>query len=340
MSVQTARVSDHAADQENDGFAANRIDVLQSHGVNASDVDKLKAAGIHSVEGLQMATKKQVLEVRGITEARYASLISAASTVSDRTAGAFKSAADVKTAFQACKYHVSTGSSELDTLLGGGMESGSLTEIYGEYRTGKTQLCMTMAITAQINSTRPGKVAYIDTEGTFMPKRLEAVAERFQVDFDAALGNILVCRAYNVDQQQEVLAHLEAKLCEEDSMSLVIVDSIMSLWRTDFCGRGELSERQQKLGKYLNALKQIAERHNIAVVYTNVVMSDPSGGMTFVADPKKPAGGHVLAHASNTRVSLRKGRDTERIAKLVDSSHLPEGEARFFISNNGVADSD
>jgi len=348
--AQAAAADEHAQGQEceeKDGdteteWAAHKVELLQKFNINAADIDKLKQFGnIHSVEALQMATKKDILNVRGITEARYTALMQAAENVNQVTCGKFRNAIDVGAMFDKLKFHVSSGSSELDLLLGGGVESRSLTEVYGEFRTGKTQLCLTAAVTAQINDKHPGKVMYIDTEGTFRKDRIVQICNRFQVDSDTALENIFHARPYNVDKLEESLLQAEALICDgEGNISLIIIDSIMSLFRCDFSGRGELSERQQRLGKFLNVLKQIAERHNVAVLYSNQVMSDPSGGLTFVSDPKKPTGGHVLAHASSTRISLRKGRDTERIAKLVDSSSMPEGEARFFLTVGGVADSD
>jgi len=133
---------------------------------------------------------------------------------------------------------------------------------------------------------------------------------------------------------------VEALIDKDDGTpySMVIIDSLTALWRVDYSGRGELSERQQRLGKFLNGLRKLAERHNLAVLYTNQVMSDPSGGMSFVQDPKKPVGGHVVAHASNTRIHLRKGRDAERIAKLVDSPTLAEADATFLLGAGGVGD--
>lgn len=331
--------------KEGDGTApwvAHRLEELQKFNVNAADIDKLKQFGkIFSVEEVLMAPKKRILEVRGITEARYASLIQAAENVTQRSGGGFQNASDVDLSSKKLQFHVSTGSSELDALLGGGIESSSLTEVYGEFRTGKTQICMTVAVTAQINAKHPGKVIYVDTENSFRSERIRQICTRFDVDPETTLDNIVVARVFSVDQQEELLFHAEALICEgEGDVSLLIIDSIMALFRCDYSGRGELSERQQRLGKFLNMLKQISERHNIAVLYSNQVMSDPSGGLTFVADPKKPTGGHVLAHASNTRIMLRKGRDTERIAKLIDSPNRPEGDARFFISGVGIADSD
>lgn len=115
-----------------------------------------------------------------------------------------------------------------------------------------------------------------------------------------------------------------------------MVDSIISLFRTDFSGRGELGERQQRLNQMLAKLTRIGEEYNVAIFITNQMMADPGATMTFVADPKKPVGGHVLAHASATRVALRKGRNETRIAKIYDSPDLPEAEATYAITSGGI----
>ncbi|CAE7735421.1 LIM15 [Symbiodinium sp. KB8] len=130
-----------------------------------------------------------------------------------------------------------------------------------------------------------------------------------------------------------------AKLAEEESpIRLLIIDSIIALFRVDFSGRGELSERQQKMGKHMSLLKKIAEEFNIAVLIVNQVQADP-GGM-LMADTRKPVGGHVLAHASTTRLYLRKGKGNVRICKIYDSPNLPEAEAQFAISPEGIQDAD
>ena len=124
-------------------------------------------------------------------------------------------------------------------------------------------------------------------------------------------------------------------MAEEGCFKLLIVDSILSLFKVDYQGRGELADRQQKLGLYMSRLRKMSEEFNIAIVFTNQVMSDP-GGMSFVSDPKKPAGGHVLAHATTTRISLRKGKGEQRVAKVVMSPSMPEGEASFSLGADGV----
>ena len=124
-------------------------------------------------------------------------------------------------------------------------------------------------------------------------------------------------------------------MAEEGCFKLLIVDSILSLFRVDFQARGELADRQQKLGLYMSRLRKISEEFNVSVVFTNHVMSDP-GGMSFVADPKKACGGHVLAHATTSRISLRKGKGEQRVAKLIMSPSMPEAEASFSLSSDGV----
>ncbi|KAF8062765.1 PAPS4 [Scenedesmus sp. PABB004] len=274
---------------------------------------------------------------------------------------------------------VSTGAAALDTLLGGGMESKSITELYGEFRTGKTQLCHTMCVTVQLPISQGGgaaKAAYIDTE---------AIAARYNLDPQAVLDNVrapacarapaaqparprrarrgslrggaaaapqvIWARAHNVENQEALLSmhavHAVARArgaprtctggaCRPAARgarpagahSAERAAAPAAARRTDFTGRGELAERQQRLGQFLAGLKRMAEEFNLAVVVTNQVMSDPGGGMTFVVDPKKPVGGHVLAHAVTQRIYLRKGKAEQRVAKVVDSPSLGAARAR------------
>ncbi|CAD2216532.1 meiotic recombination protein DMC1 [Angomonas deanei] len=235
---------------------------------------------------------------------------------------------------------MTTGSTALDQLLGGGIESRSITEAFGEFRTGKTQIAHTLCVTCQLPTSMGGgngKAVYIDTEGTFRPERIKPIAERFGLDNAAILENIMVARAYTHEHQAHLLSLVAAKMAE-DQFSLLVVDSITALFRVDFSGRGELAERQQKLGKMLSHLMKIAEEYNVAVFITNQVVSDPGGASMFVADPKKPVGGHILAHASTTRLSLRKGRGDQRVCKIFDSPSLPEAECVYSISDQGIVD--
>ena len=185
-----------------------------------------------------------------------------------------------------------------------------------------------------------GRVAYIDTEGTFRPDRIRSIAERYGVDADTCLENISYARALNSEHQIELVEQLGNELAE-GTFRLLIVDSIMACFRVDYSGRGELNERQQKLNQHLSNLTRVAEDYNIAVFLTNQVQSDPGASALFAAaDGRKPVGGHVLAHASATRILLRKGRGEERVAKLQDSPNMPEKECVYVIGEGGIKDTD
>ncbi|KAG1173506.1 hypothetical protein G6F70_005804 [Rhizopus microsporus] len=322
-----------AAQQENETTKSSQeqlfyteIDDLQAHGIGVADITKLKTAGLCTVRGVQMTTKRALLKIKGLSETKGPGFVTAKQVAVQREK----------------VVRISTGSKQLDSLLGGGIQTMSLTEAFGEYRTGKTQLAHTLCVQVQLSPEEGGansKAAYIDTEGTFRPDRISAIADRYGVDPDIVLDNIVVARVWNSDQQMELISELAAHFAEQrGTYRLLVIDSIISLFRCDYSGRGELADRQQKLNQMLNRLQKISEEYNIAVFMTNQVSSDPGGGMTFVADPKKPVGGHVLAHASSTRIYLRKGRGEERVAKLFDSPDMPESEAKYAINSGGIVD--
>ncbi|KAL8287000.1 hypothetical protein RQP46_004006 [Phenoliferia psychrophenolica] len=325
------------------------IDSLQEHGISAQDLTKLKAAGYATVLGVIQATRKSLTKIKGLSEikvdkikasrcrrpqlpgcsnqSRFSTLQDAANKVSPQV---FITGAECAVRREKV-ISITTGSKSFDAMLGGGIQTQSMTEVYGEFRTGKTQLCHTLCVTAQLPVDMgggEGKVAYIDTEGTFRPDRIKAIAERFNVDPVAALENIVFARAHNSEHQMELITQLAAKFAEEQGVyRLLIVDSILALFRVDFSGRGELADRQQKLNQMLSRLTRISEEFNVAIFVANQVQSDPGANAMFAGADKKPIGGHVMAHASATRVYLRKGRGEERVAKLADSPDQPEGEA-------------
>lgn len=312
------------------------IEDLQTHGVSLPDILKLKQSGVCTIKGVLMVTRRNLLKIKGMSEQKVDKIKEIASKV----LGTNFMTATVYAQKREQVIKISTGSTDFDNLLGGGVQTMSITEVFGEFRTGKTQLCMTMCITIQLEAEKGGcrgKAAFIDTEGTFRPERLKEIAMKHGLDPDSALENVIFARAYNSEHQNELLNALSVKFSEDPGQyKLLIVDSIISLFRTDFSGRGELGERQQKLNLFLAKLMRIAEEFNIAVLITNQMMADPGANMTFVADPKKPIGGHVLAHASTTRVYLRKGRGETRIAKIYDSPDVPESEAVYAITQGGI----
>ncbi|XP_017560930.1 meiotic recombination protein DMC1/LIM15 homolog isoform X1 [Pygocentrus nattereri] len=345
-SVEDQVVEDEAGYQDDEVSFFQDIDLLQKYGINMADIKKLKSVGICTVKGIQMTTRRALCNVKGLSEAKVDKIKEAAGKL---LITGFQTASEYSMKRRQV-FHITTGSLEFDKLLGGGIESMAITEAFGEFRTGKTQLSHTLCVTAQLpgeDGYSGGKVIFIDTENTFRPDRLKDIAERFNVDHEAVLDNVLYARAYTSEHQMELLDFVAAKFHEEGGVFKLlvrretkdkIIDSIMALFRVDFSGRGELAERQQKLAQMLSRLQKISEEYNVAVFVTNQMTADPGAGMTFQADPKKPIGGHILAHASTTRLSLRKGRGETRIAKIFDSPDMPENEATFAITPGGVAD--
>ncbi|XP_041354399.1 DNA repair protein RAD51 homolog 1 [Gigantopelta aegis] len=336
MSAQAAAQAATVLEAEDETFGPLPIVRLEGNGLTGSDIKKLEEAGFFTVEAVAFVPKKMLLSIKGISEAKADKLLAEAAKL-------------VPMGFTtATEFHqkrseiiqVTTGSKELDKLLQGGVETGSITEVFGEFRTGKTQLCHTLAVTCQLPIDMgggEGKAMYIDTEGTFRPERLLAVAERYSLSGSDVLDNVAYARAYNSDHQSQLLIQAAAMMAES-RYALLIVDSATALYRTDYSGRGELSARQMHLGRFLRMLLRLADEFGVAVLITNQVVAQVDGASMFAADPKKPIGGNIIAHASTTRLYLRKGRGETRICKIYDSPCLPEAEAMFAINPDGIGD--
>ena len=324
------------AQDEEEQFGPLLVATLEQHGIAATDVKKLVGAGFYTVESVVYAPKKKLMEVKGISEQKADKIQLEAMKL---VPTGFTTATEMHLK-RSQIIQITTGSKELDKLLNGGFETGSITELFGEFRTGKSQLCHTIAVTCQLpidNGGAEGKCLYIDTEGTFRPERLLAVAERFGLQGNDVLDNVAYARAYNSDHQLTLLTQAAAMM-SESRYAVVVVDSATALYRTDYSGRGELSSRQMHLAQFLRTLLRLADEFGVAVVVTNQVVAQVDGSAMFQADPKKPIGGNIMAHASTTRISLRKGRGEQRVAKIYDSPCLPEGEATFAINADGVGD--
>jgi len=235
--------------------------------------------------------------------------------------------------------YITTGSKELDTLLGGrGIQSRAITEAFGAFGSGKTQLGSTLAVRTQLpieNGGANGKTVFIDTEGTFRPARIKQIAEGLGANPEKVLKNILVARAFNADHQILLLEKISEMIKNGEPIKLLIIDSLTAHFRAEFSGRGELADRQQKLNKYLHNLMKIAETYNLAVYVTNQVMANPA---QMFGDPTQAVGGNIVGHASTYRLYLRRGKQGSRVAKLIDSPDLPDNEAIFFVTEKGVVD--
>jgi len=232
---------------------------------------------------------------------------------------------------------IRTGSKSLDELLGGGIETQSITETYGRFGSSKTQLAFQLAVNVQLPVEQGGlngNCLFIDTENTFRPNRIIQITEALKLDPKKVLKRIFVARAYNSDHQ--VLLVEKAKdMIEKNNIRLLIVDSLTSHFRADYMGRGELAPRQQKLNKHLHTLQRLADTFNMAIYVTNQVLANPA---IMFGDPTTAVGGHVLAHQTSVRIYLRKSTGEKKIAKIMDSPDLPPGECVFKVLPEGIRD--
>ena len=307
-------------------------------GVGPATANRLIEAGYATLEAIAVATPQELSAAAGIPITTAQRIIKAAREALDIR---FKTALEVKKERMQTR-KITTGSRNLDDLLGGGIETKTITEFFGEFGSGKTQICHQVAVNVQLpvekgGLSTPDKVAkavYIDTEGTFRWERVEAMSKRWGLDPDEVMSNILYIRAINSDHQMAIVDEL-FNIVPKENIKLVVVDSVTGHFRAEYPGRENLAARQQKLNRHLHQLSRLAEIYDVAVIITNQVMAKPD---VFYGDPTQAVGGHVLYHAPGVRVQLRKSRGNKRIARIVDAPHLPEGEAVFMITDYGVAD--
>jgi DNA repair protein RadA len=303
-------------------------------GIGEATLKKLKDSGIMSIRALAMMPKSKLMEDAGIGDKTAEKLIKLAQDVEKM---GFRSADAIWEKRKVLK-KITSGSQSLDDLLAGGFETGALTELFGEYRTGKTQIAHQLCVNVQLPIEQgglEGNALYIDTEGTFRPERIIQMSEAKEIDYNQALRNITIGRAYNSDHQI-LLVRDAPKVIDERNIKLIIVDSLISHFRSEYIGRGTLAPRQQILNSHIHDLLRLTEMYNeLAVVVTNQVSAKPD---VFYGNPITHTGGHIVAHGATIRIYLRKGKGEQRVAKVVDAPHLPEEEAIFSITEDGIAD--
>jgi len=332
MLAKTIEVEMEVPEKETKAKDAKDQEVRYLPGVGPATAEKLSTVGYDNVLSIAVATPGELVDAAGVTEATARKMINAAR---DKMEMGFESADEIMKKRENIE-RISTGSEMFDTMLGGGMETGAITEIFSEFGGGKTQMGHIFAINVQKMKEEKDPIAvYIDTENTFRPERIKQLATGAGMDPDAVLKNIKVARAYNSDHQMLLAEKVVDLIKKGNNVKLVIVDSLTAHFRAEFIGRGTLAERQQKLNKHMHTLLKLADQYNVAVYVTNQVMSRPD---VFFGDPTTAIGGHIVAHASTFRIYLRKGKKGSRVAKLVDSPNLPEGEANFFVEQGGLRD--
>ncbi len=309
------------------------IEIEDLPGVGPMTADKLRDAGYDTIMSIAVAPTSELSESSGMSAASATKAQIAARNAMDM---GFITGTELVERRKTIE-RMTTGSEDFDGLLGGGIETQSITEAFGEFGSGKSQLAMMLAITCQLPKKDGGlnrDILFIDTENTFRPERITQMCETRGLNPKKILSRIMVARAYTSDHQMLLVDKVDEVINKHGKdIGLIIVDSLMSLFRSEYAGRGTLAVRQQKLNRHLHSLQRMADKHNLAIYLTNQVQSNPA---VFFGNPTKAIGGHILGHASQFRIYLRKGKAGKRVARLVDSPYLPEGEIIFNITEKGI----
>ena len=300
-------------------------------GVGAATAEKLIAVGYTDLMSIAVASPSELIDATGMGDALAKKMIAVARSSLEM---GFESGEELLKRREKVQ-RIKTGSKNFDALLGGGLETGAIVECFGEFGSGKTQIGHVLAVNSQ-SIDKDAVAVYIDTENTFRPERIIQIAKGAGLDEEQVLKNIKVARAYNSDHQMLLAEKIEDLIKKQGlNVKVVIIDSLTAHFRAEFIGRGTLADRQQKLNKHMHVLLKLADTHNLCVYVTNQVMSKPD---MFFGDPTQAIGGHIVAHASTFRVYLRKGKKGTRVAKLIDSPNMPEGEAGFYVDETGIKD--
>jgi DNA repair protein RadA len=239
--------------------------------------------------------------------------------------------------------YITTGSTNLDKILGGGISTRYITEVFGAFKSGKTNLSHTICVTTQLPKAKgglDGAVLFIDTENTFSKVKIERIAKRFGLDPIQVLQNIYHCRIYSCDHQLQMARAAEAAI-KAHNARLIIVDSLMAMFRSEYVGIGMLATRQQMVNKLIHDLSRLAETYNVAVLCTNQVTTVMKGPFTS----QEAIGGNIVAHGCHIRLQFKytgfaANTSLERQGTIVDAPDLPPETASFFITEAGISDTE
>jgi DNA repair protein RadA len=303
-------------------------------GVGPATAEKLKEAGYDDLMALAVESPKTLAEVCDIGESTAVKIIAAAKKAAD--VGGFETGEEIMERRQHIN-KLTSSSKAFDELMGGGFETQSIVEFFGEFGSGKTQICFQLAVNTTLPVERgglDGEVIIIDTENTFRPERIVQMSRALDIDPLETLQKIHVARAFN-SHHQTLLVDKATELAKEKNVRLLVVDSLTAHFRAEYVGRGALAERQQSLNKHMHDLLRFSDLNNAVIAVTNQVSAKPDA---FFGDPTRPIGGHVVGHTATFRLYLRKSKAGKRIVRLIDSPNLPEAEAVITVLEDGVRD--
>lgn len=336
-------------------------DLTELSGVGPATAEKLQSAGYDRYEDLAVASVGEITADADIGDNTAQKIINSAREEAD--VGGFTTGDEALEARQNIR-KITTGHSEIDDIMSGGIEEKAITELYGEHKSGKSQFTHQLCVNVQLPPEFGGsgkRAIFIDTEDSYRPERivemvrglddeiLQACMDRDGIDgtpndedaMDELVENFL-SRVHNASARntnmQIMLAQDAADICQEyrDTdfpVGLLVVDSIIGHFRAEYVGRGELADRQQKLTQHMDDLTDFASRYEAAVVIANQVMANPD---QFFGDPTKAAGGNVIKHRSTFRVKLREGKGDKMVFMLEDAPNLPDGQTPYLVEQSGI----
>jgi DNA repair protein RadA len=303
-------------------------------GVGPATAEKLRDAGYIDPMDLAVESPQELVNVAELGLATATKIIQEARKIANKDN--FKTGKELFEK-RAEVGRLTTGSNVLDELLGGGLETQSIIELFGEFGSAKTQIVHQLCVNVQLPKDQgglDGHAFFIDTENTFRPERIIQMSEALELNSEEVLEKIHVARAYNSSHQM-LLVDKVKELSKDNPARLLVVDSLTAHFRAEYIGRGALADRQQKLNRHMHDLLKWSDVNNGVVCVTNQVAAKPDA---FFGDPTRPIGGHIVGHTATFRIYLRKSKGPKRIARLIDSPHLPEGEAVFSVIDKGIRD--
>ncbi len=306
---------------------------MELKGIDKEILQKIEESEL-TLENIAVSTVTELIDMIKISEKDAKKLLSAAQNelgIQPVTALQFLES-------ERKRGKITTSSTEFDGILGGGIWTQELTEVAGGFGSGKTQLCFQLCINVQLpfdEGGLDGTAFFIDTERTFSPKRIIEMATSRGLDVESILENIYISSAVNTHHLFSIVDSL-AETIQEKNVKLLIVDSFASHFRSEYIGKERLVERQQKIMQIAEELVALAVKYDLAVLVTNQIIANVEEFL--FGSPEEPALGFAWAHRPQQRIFVRKSRGSSRIARLFDSSRMPEREALFYVTESGLTD--